>query len=151
MKKLFLLLLAVVIFTPFQANSSSVPSAKAATSAVATAAEADLYSYFNDTHIEFYEKRVAKSPVVSQLSERRLVRIAADNGVNVDKIKKVLVLQHALQSQGKFYTAKEIISFSTAELIVLGIDYVKHLKATTPEKEFQQIVADFKKISDISF
>jgi hypothetical protein len=139
MKKLFLFSLVLSLLAPLAALGGSAEAVYSA--------ELDLFALFNDAHIKFYEERVAEEPVVSNISERRLARLADEHSVTPDKMKKVLIIQHAFKSQNKFYTIEEILGFKNAELVRHATEYVKYLKSTMSEEDFAQLVEDFKNVT----
>ncbi|MEG2456664.1 MAG: hypothetical protein RSB08_02450, partial [Clostridia bacterium] len=87
--------------------------------AITNAAEFDIYSLFPDNHIEFYEKFIAKESVVSHLSERRLARQSEQYNISTVKLKKIIIVQHALGSQGTSYSIDELIAMNPATIIKL--------------------------------
>ena len=79
---------------------------------------ATLYDVFSERHLEFYENEVAKEKVFSKYSERELAKMAVDNDISIEKVKKLLVYCHAMKNIGKNYTIKEADKLSNANKIV---------------------------------
>src|SRR5574344_167494 len=137
MKKIFLALLFSAVFCSFGFfGTQDKPCANAA----------DLYDMFTKEHIEFYEKEVAKRPVVSNLNKDFLAKTALQYNISVDKLKKVLVYQHAMSQCGGKYSIEEILSMQPTDLLRGVRSYMDWLKKNTPPEELEVIGQHFKEI-----
>lgn len=134
MKKLFLL--STMLFFAF------CPATFINNSAVAKA-EFDAFSIITDTHIGFYEEYIAKEKVVSDIPAKKIENLAVKYNTSPDKIKKVLVLQHALNSMDRHYSVEQLLNMKSADIVVLIKNYYDYLnnKLTTNEKE--KLKADY--------
>ena len=103
---------------------------------------ATLYDVFGERHLEFYENEVAKE----KYSERELAKMAVDNDISIDKVKKLLVYCHAMKNIGKNYTIKEADKLSNATVIYDARKYVDYLKATRSKEELAALEKRFKEI-----
>lgn len=113
----------------------------------AVSSAATIYDSFNERHLEFYENEVAKEKVYSNYSKHELAKMADDNGVSVDKVKKLLVYCHAMKNIGKNYTIKEADKLSNLAVVFDGKKYVDYLKATRTKEELATLEARFKEIN----
>lgn len=106
---------------------------------------ATLYDVFSERHLEFYENEVAKEKVFSKYSERELAKMAIDNDISIEKVKKLLVYCHAMKNIGKNYTIKEADKLSNATVISDARKYVDYLKATRSKEELAALEKDLRK------
>ena len=106
---------------------------------------ATLYDVFSERHLEFYENEIAKEKVFSKYSERELAKMAVDNDISIDKVKKLLVYCHAMKNIGKNYTIKEADKLSNATVISDARKYVDYLKATRSKEELAALEKDLRK------
>lgn len=134
MKKLFLLS-AMLFFTFCPATSIN----KIAVSK----AEFDAFSIITDTHIGFYEEYIAKEKVVSDIPAKKLDSLANKYGTTTDKIKKVLVLQHALDSMDKHYSIEQLLAMKSADIVVLIKSYYEYLNNKLSAEEKAKLKADY--------
>lgn len=134
MKKCLLFMMTAAVF--FIAGFENRGAANAAT----------LYDVFGERHLEFYENEVAKEKVFSKYSERELAKMAVDNDISIDKVKKMLVYCHAMKNIGKNYTIKEADKLSNATVISDARKYVDYLKATRTKEELAALEKRFKEI-----
>lgn len=116
------------------------------TQPTSVAKAADAFELFGEDFIKLYEEEVAKTQVVSQLSDDELSAKAAELGISVDKLRKVLVLQHAFASADNNYTEQQILQMKTGEIIKNTRALFKHLKKTMPASEYKQVDAKFKEM-----
>ena len=79
-------------------------------------------------------------------SERELAKMAVDNDISIDKVKKLLVYCHAMKNIGKNYTIKEADKLSNATVISDARKYVDYLKATRSKEELAALEKRFKEI-----
>ncbi len=119
-------------------------TASAQTERVAEAA--DFYDTFTDEHIIFYETTLAKRPVVSNINEGVLEKSALKYNISVDKLKKVLCVQHALSQCGGKYSVEEILNFQSSDLLRCARAYINWLQKNTTPEEFAAIAEKFKNI-----
>lgn len=101
MKKCLLFMMTAAVF--FIAGFENRGASNAAT----------LYDVFSERHLEFYENEVAKEKVFSKYSERELAKMAVDNDISIEKVKKLLVYCHAMKNIGKNYTIKKRTNYQT--------------------------------------
>ena len=111
------------------------------------ASAATLYDSFGVQYLEFYENEVAKEKVYSKYTERELEKMALDNDISVDKVKKMLVYCHAMKNIGKNYTIKEADKLSNIAVVSDARKYVDYLKATRTKDELATLEARFKEIN----
>lgn len=111
------------------------------------ASAATLYDSFGVQYLEFYENEVAKEKVYSKYTERELEKMALDNDISVDKVKKMLVYCHAMKNIGKNYTIKEADKLSNIAVVSDARKYVDYLKATRSKEELATLEARFKEIN----
>lgn len=136
MKKLLLFVVTAVSF--FLAGIGRVDG---------TANAATLIDSFNEKHLAFYEEEVAKEKVYSRYDESELTKTALDNGVSVDKLKKLLVYCHAMKNIGKNYTIAQANSLSNLAIVSDAKKYVDYLKSVKSPEEMKRLEERFKEIN----
>lgn len=133
MKKTIFLLLCITLFCPlFITNSVSY-------------AQLNAFDIITDSHISFYEEYIANETIVSNKSAKELEKLAKTHNATVDNIKRILILQHALNSIGKQYTVKQLSNKNNSEIIALIKDYYDHMNKKLTNQEKSQLKEDFKK------
>lgn len=107
-------------------------------------AEFNAFDIITDNHISFYEEFIAEEQIVSNKSKTELKKLAINNNISIDNIKKILILQHALKTIDKQYTIEQLSNKSSSEIVALIKDYYDHMNKKLSPKEKSKLKSDFK-------
>lgn len=104
----------------------------------------DIFDLFGEDFIKMYEEEIVHKQVVSQLTDDELKKTADELGITTDKLRKVMLLQHAFASAGNDYTLQQILDMKTGEVLKNTKALFEHLKKTLPEDDYKKVEAKFK-------
>ncbi len=84
----------------------------------------DMYDMLTPKIIKLYEDEISHKPVVSNMSQKQLARLADRFGISVQKTKTILVLQDLIAQTGDSVNISELASMSNSEIIKCGKKYM---------------------------
>ena len=102
-----------------------------------------VYATYTEEQVD---KIFLNAALAANKARIELAKMAVDNDISIEKVKKLLVYCHAMKNIGKNYTIKEADKLSNATVISDTRKYVDYLKATRSKEELAALEKRFKEI-----
>ncbi|MCM1306191.1 MAG: hypothetical protein NC037_02085 [Bacteroides sp.] len=110
---------------------------------------ANVYDMLTPELVEAYEREIAGESVVSDKTQSQLERSAARLGVEVNKLKALMMLQDLASKTGKDVSLNDLAAMSEIKLLGYFKQCVDDYMSSVPEErkeEIKKIVSDTLKI-----
>ena len=104
----------------------------------------NVYKNMNDYYIEFFEKNIAKKPVVTKYSKEELTNMAKEYGVDFYKMRVMLIIEAIYQAEGRPKALGEIKKMPASDMIKLIYETKNKYFDSLPKEERARIEAEYK-------
>ncbi|MDR2634684.1 MAG: hypothetical protein LBC13_01740 [Clostridiales bacterium] len=106
----------------------------------------ELYDLITPEYIEFYEKHISKEPVITNVSRRKLTRIASSYNVSENKVRAVLACQNLAALNGRRMSVSELMKLPERDFIKLIAQQTQIFTDNLSEEEKIILNEEFKKL-----
>lgn len=120
----------------------------AETEAVVSSGKRLIDDYSDPLYIEFFENKIIKRKIVSNIPESKLAEMAERYGVSPENLKTLLCLQYALDSIGKTYTVSNLAEMTDGELLGHALSFYAVFWPELSNEEKQDIKTEFEKVNE---
>lgn len=99
----------------------------------------DIYDMLTPKVIELYEQEIAKTPVLSNMPDKQLERLASRLKIPYQKAKAVVLLQNLIALNGDSVNISDLAAMSTAELMKCAKKNIEKYCSTLSEAELNDL------------
>ncbi|MDR3216653.1 MAG: hypothetical protein LBT55_04475 [Clostridiaceae bacterium] len=106
----------------------------------------EIYDLITPEYIGFYETYIAKAPVITSISPRKLARLAENYNVSENKVRAVLACQNLMSLNGERKSVSELMRLPEKDFIKLVSKQTQAYINRLSEEEKITLNAEFKKL-----